>query len=425
MDRYYKYDSDLKILLESDVPFERPTIREVADQGIIDWVNQPHEGRVTHSPEHPVTAAIAGGKSGFNYTTVTAPFGCWAENILFTHDERPSKDGLALLGGVIRNGRQDKDVVAISMLTYEVDGRLPLDAAVTALEEAKKQSVLWTTANHARTSQSVPYGTFSKWHIETLGSPCTKIKAEVVADFCAQSTRFRHLRNVTLANDGQLNRVGEVLNFDIAHDPEDKYRVTFPLVAPIPLQGGSALPISQFTRLYHAFGDGIFGADVHSRESSNPARLHYLGSHQPGMPFTVLHFDHEWVDSRDINLPPEPISRARSLVTTLVGHGELRHVLRSIPPDLPYPEWYRCLCALHHASGGEAHDLAHAWSAGDPRYRPHQVDAIWDSVDESHPRPAGMGTLVALAQEHDKRFQHYERSLAASTGSIRKGAFDD
>src|SRR5690349_20030314 len=63
------------------------------------------------------------------------------------------------------------------------------------------------------------------------------------------------------------------------------------------------------------------------------------------------------------------------------GLGDLYHVLKSIPSDLPYPYWFKVLAAIFHEThGSEAgRALAHLWSKRVyDRYDPEEVDAIWD-----------------------------------------------
>lgn len=72
------------------------------------------------------------------------------------------------------------------------------------------------------------------------------------------------------------------------------------------------------------------------------------------------------------------------------GRAQIEEALKSIPPNLAYDDWVRILAALH--SEG-LKDLAHSWSAGDPRYDPKEVDQKWASFDTGKPAGVTIGTI--------------------------------
>lgn len=89
----------------------------------------------------------------------------------------------------------------------------------------------------------------------------------------------------------------------------------------------------------------------------------------------------------------KPLPRPPSFST--VGRVQVELALKSILPVLPYDDWVRVLAALH--SEGLV-DLAHSWSAGDPRYDPKEVDEKWASFDAGKAAGVTIGTLFHLSK---------------------------
>jgi hypothetical protein len=311
----------------------------------------------------------------------------------------------------MRGERSNEHCIAATALAYEIDGRLLLDRAIQRVIDSRREAILWTTHNHMRTSQGIPWRRFQEWHIKKFGRKGAPTDA-TVAQYCAESNRLNHLRNVRLHNGGEIYRVREygmwIEVFSIAHDPEHKCRVVFPLEQSIHLKSGEC-SIADFKALYHAHGNTLFG-DAYSRESCNPARIHYLPSHKPGEQFCVYHNEGSLTDPRKLvqrvikSKAPIRVPQTRLASATLT---ELATVLESIPADLEYPDWFKAIAAIFHETGGsgEGNELAHLWSSGDPRYDFEQVECIWDSLDPDHSTPSTMGTLVKLARDHDPTFK--------------------
>ena len=88
----------------------------------------------------------------------------------------------------------------------------------------------------------------------------------------------------------------------------------------------------------------------------------------------------------------KPLPRSPSFLTA--DRGRVETALKSIPPDLSYNDWVCVLAALH-SEGLE--DLAHSWSAGDPRYNPKEVDRKWASFDAGKPFGVTIGSLFHLS----------------------------
>jgi hypothetical protein len=396
---------------------------EVTSADIMTWITTPHSGRIKHAADKLFTAAIVGGKWD-NYTTVTASLGCWIENAFGHHEESNSKDGLAIIGGDIHGGRLNEHVRSIHFLIFEIDGSLSLRAGYEALERAACMAIVWTTYSHHKTKTQVGLGSYRNWHRKVFGAPADPSSDELAARFAAETKRLRHLRGVKLHRAGRQRSTREygktVRVFDLEHAREDRYRVVIPLAEPFSILDHGE---DHYRRLYHTAGERIFGPGSHSVESANPARIQYLPARAPGSPFEPpVIFDEELLDWRKIELPAQAAPSIekrgwRAGDMARVGQGasfsELRHVLKSIPVDLPYPEWFKCLGAIHHETRGEGRLLAHEWSAGDPRYSEHEVDMIWDALDPAHPRPANLGTLINFAKEYDRNYAPHKTRLVA------------
>jgi hypothetical protein len=340
------------------------------------------------------------------------------------HSERDTKDGLAAIFADIRELRTDENVVAVTALAYEIDGKLTLEEVKARVSASGKVAFVWTTHNHLRASQKVGEATYKKWHLKRFGVDAPPTDATVSA-FCSENLRYSHLRDVRLADEGRVYVVREwgrkIPVFDIAHAPEHKTRIVFPLATPIALKDGTRT-ICDYKAIYHAHGINIFG-DAYSTESQNPARLHYLPSHPPGMTGETIVFGGELVDSEPIwsgikaAAPAietqEPQSSHRTVAIPSAGLDELEYILRQIPPDLEYPDWFKCIAAIfYETSGSDAGaELAHSWSSRDPRYSFEEVERIWDSLDLDHRKPARIGTLVKIARSYNDAFRPYRMAL--------------
>lgn len=98
----------------------------------------------------------------------------------------------------------------------------------------------------------------------------------------------------------------------------------------------------------------------------------------------------EWVKL----LKPLP-NKSPSFLTA--DRGQVEVALKSIPPNLPYDDWVRVLAALH-SEGLE--EIAHSWSAGDPRYDPKEVSGKWASFDAGKAAGVTIGTLFHLSRSY-------------------------
>jgi len=380
-----------------------------------------HTGLVGANADHPITVSVcASAMSGFAVLE-SAAWGYVAEKWLAYHDERSKKDGPVIIFALLSGGRCDEHVMLVSAFGFEIDGKLTWEQVCKCIERSGFEAVAWTTHNHLRTVQNVTWSKFEKWHLRIHGWAAAPTDA-TVAEFCAQDKRYSHLTNVRLVNGAKkykakaYNEWVEV--FDIAHDVEHKIRIVFPLKTPIPLKTG-VFDIASYKALYHAHGLRTFG-EAYSTESANPSRIHYLPSHKPGCEHAVYHFAGQLLDPMALwdgikDKHSRHHAHKANKVFTAVGLDELEHVLKSIPPDLEYPDWFRCLAAIFHETGGneQGNALAHEWSSGDGRYDFEQVERIWDSFNPDRSNPATMGTLVKLAREHDPEFKPFR--------SIRQG----
>lgn len=84
-----------------------------------------------------------------------------------------------------------------------------------------------------------------------------------------------------------------------------------------------------------------------------------------------------------VHSPPPPAVEApppvASTVTITASFEDVRKALEYIPnPDLGYDAWFKVICAIHSATGGEGLPLAHEWSAKSPKHDPEFLDSeIW------------------------------------------------
>ncbi len=374
-----------------------------------------HAGAIGKNADHKMTVTVCANAVSNFRVFKDAPWGFVCESFIADHVERASKDGPAIIFAEMRDGRFNHNAQFGTALAYEIDGKLSLDQVDDIVNKCEYEAVVWTTHNHLRTMQCVGVATYRKWHVNNFGRYDLPTD-ETVRQFCSDNKRYDHLINVRLHKGGLPRLVREfgqnVEVFDIEHDPEHKLRIVFPLRDSIPLKDNE-IGIAEFKAIYHSHGKRIFG-DRYSVESANPARIHYLPSHVPGSEFDVRHYAGTLVDPFFIwkSIKSEHIARcakpARARLPA-TGSNELEHVLKSIPADVEYPEWFKVIAAIFHetSGSGDGNELAHAWSGGDPRYDFDQVERIWDNLDPDHPKSSTMGSLVALAREHDPGFRPY------------------
>jgi RecA-family ATPase len=82
--------------------------------------------------------------------------------------------------------------------------------------------------------------------------------------------------------------------------------------------------------------------------------------------------------------------------------AKLRDALSYVPNNEPYEDWLEILMAIHAATGGSNHGraLAHGWCAGDPRYKPGEVDSKWRSFGETGGSKITADTLFFRARQN-------------------------
>lgn len=368
-----------------------------------------HTGIIGRNADHRMTVSLCAFATSDYRVLDGASLGYLGEAWYLRHVERQNKDGEAMVFGEMRGGRRDEHCKSSTALVYEVDGKLGEADIVERVRQRGLQAFVWSTHNHFRTQQQVPLKRFQEW-MRKQGLE-GEITSAMISAFCAQDVKYDHLRNVRSKDGGRVYRVKHrgvwVDVLDIVHEPEEKWRIVFPLAVPIRI-GLGGLTKKQFAALYHSFGTEVFGS-AYSGESSDPARIHYLPSHKPGSPFKAFQFEGDL-------LHPDPLlatlvcgsetaPKRPHLNLTAPTRRELAQLLEVIPCDLPYPDWFKVIAAVFHETGGtgEGNELVHDWSSGDPRYDFDQVERIWDSLDPDHPSPVTFGTLVKLAADYRPR----------------------
>ena len=253
-------------------------------------VDTEHFGEFGANADHILRIALCANARS-DYLACHYAWGAFIDGWLHRPSEREKKDGPAVIFAEMREFRTNEDAHSVSALAYEIDGKLTLEQVKARLELLGSEAVAWTTHNHLRTKQHVGLASYKKWHVKTFGIDGAPTD-EGVRRYCAENKRYDHLTNGRLHDKGKTRLVREygqpVEVFDVAHDPEHKLRIVFPLKQALALKDNT-FTIADFKAIYHTFGKQVFG-DAYSAESSNPARLHYLPSHPPGTQGTVLHF---------------------------------------------------------------------------------------------------------------------------------------
>ena len=349
-------------------------------------VDTEHFGQFGANADHILRIALCA-TARSDYLASHYAWGAFIDGWLHRPSEREKKDGPAVIFAEMHEFRTNEHAHSVSALAYEIDGKLSLEQVKARLEALGFEAVAWTTHNHLRTKQPVRLASFKKWHLKTFGINGAPTD-EGVCRYCAENKRHDHLTSVRLHDNGTTRRVHDygqqVEVFDVAHDPEHKLRIVFPLKQALALKDGT-FTIADFKAIYHAFGKQVFG-EAYSTESSNPARLHYMPSHPPRTQGSVLHFPGALVDHFDVWKRVEPTVKAAKTSASKrgafrpVGLDELEHVLKSIPSDLERPDWFKAIAAIFHETGGTdaGAQLAHEWSSGDPRYDFDEVEGIWE-----------------------------------------------
>jgi len=83
---------------------------------------------------------------------------------------------------------------------------------------------------------------------------------------------------------------------------------------------------------------------------------------------------------------------------------EIETLLTHLPVEdfADHEEWFKLMCAVHHASGGLAREEFVEWSAGDPLYSADDelVCYRWDTLGDYDGMRAGVGTLIHYLKLH-------------------------
>lgn len=314
------------------------------------------------------------------------------------------------------------------MLPYDFDGGISEAALKRFCEESDSFLCLYTTYNHRTTS--------------------TKIKVrdkdvltdEEAREHCASSPRYSHLKNVRVLHDGKRqkrqvrkgNKRVDASYFEVAHDPVEKFRVIFFLKEPIPL---SEVGTDGFTEIYHAFGEHRFGGRIYDEAGSRPTQPSFIPTKPKGT--TVKHFicygfgepsnwRSYWEDVQAKRAKKTKTQRSKQHLP-VSSDEKLRQIsecLQVIPADVLYPVWRKIACVIVHETGGsdEGRTLFHTWSEQSVQYSFEETEKLLEGIDEDHPKPARMGSLIKLACDCQKGFTpsppcNLHRSIVAQTES--------
>lgn len=334
--------------------------------------------------------------------------------------EREAKDGPCIMPGC---ARRDADVDQVCALIFDIDGAASVETVDQLLDNLGVEALLWTTHNHGSSRSTVAASSYRRWATAN-GLRIGPVTNEPFKRFLSSKPRSAHLRDIQLLNSGkpitrpQRGKHTEVYEFE--HAPVDKFRVLFPLVSPIVLKSEHGIGIEGYGAIYTRVGQEVFG-DSFDPACKNPSRVHFLPSHRPGAPWSVLYYAGElldagkhWTPAVEAKVQEDRLARAQRrdawLGSPAQGLEQLHAVLGVIPADLSYDDWMRVIAAVYHETKGSEAGIAllHSWSAGDCRYDPEELDGILDWLAEREgqcARPATMGTLIYLAQQIDPNFK--------------------
>jgi putative DNA primase/helicase len=108
-----------------------------------------------------------------------------------------------------------------------------------------------------------------------------------------------------------------------------------------------------------------------------------------------------WPLSEPVPRLARPVRVAKGL-GEIVGHEELRSILAAIPntgkDELGYDQWRDVVFIIHHETGGDGLEIAHAFSAKSGKYDADFLDnRVWPFIRSDRENVKGIGSLKRLA----------------------------
>ena len=130
-----------------------------------------------------------------------------------------------------------------------------------------------------------------------------------------------------------------------------------------------------------------------------PSSLHASGNKYKTLIGSPSEIDDLPDDMIELLKKPERFRARYESKTVDVSYENLGDMLSYVNnADLDYDIWIKIGMALHHASGGSAYDLWHAWSATSNKHDAADMAKKWHSFGKSS-NPVTLGTLVHYAQQ--------------------------
>lgn len=382
---------------------------------------------------HPINVAYVRNKFDGFQPLRNVPFGGIFQAFLSEHREQSKKDLHGLIYGDGYEYRTDVSFETVEALVYDIDNTAQFSAVCDAFEKFGRASIVYTTYNHGRSCQKFQDKDFAAILNRRKNFPGIPLANEEAAEFCASTSKYSALKNVSVLHGGQIQDVTNDPHFEIAHDPEEKSRGIVLLNKPIPL---TEVGQDGLRAIYHAVGKVIFNHIPYDKSCENPSRIHWTPAKSIGSSaehsvevFQGALFDWEvtWneikVDIERRRVESIKAAEARRLAREIAGtEGVITEVARCldhISASIEYKKWFSVLGAIHNETGGSDAGLAlaHEWSMRAPElYDESRIDQIWDSLerDQRADRKAGMGTLVFLARENCPEFRLIKKSNAAA-----------
>jgi hypothetical protein len=332
-----------------------------------------------------------------------------------------SRNGL--IWGTVKGRRTNSNTTHNSALVYDIDGRLTFDEVLLRLKKAQLASVAWTTFHHHTERTELAATAVDSWRVRKGLQTGGELSDEEAAEFVAETDNGKraHLCNVRVCDDGKafvaVRGHRRFKNYAIKHDPVCKCRAVILLHEPIPL---IEVGMDGYKWLYNECGTDLFGEAVHDKSCANPCRIQwnparrsqaheYAVRYQDG---NFFNWREKYEKMRPRVLEARALRATRSLVLLREPRGDLQDlakVLRSIPPDIPRPEWFSVIAAVHRETNGSAdgETLVHDWSSGAPElYDGHDLHVnIWQRLDAARDGGATRGTLIYLAKKYDPDFK--------------------
>jgi primase-like protein len=409
---------------------KRPSLEKIPDQQWIDRLRNPDQtirDLYGDAALHPLSFCYVADKFSHFACFDKIALGGLVEFWLSKHEEREEKSREGIIFAALSQQRKDIFASSTSAAVYDIDDLLTFREVVERRECTGYVGPSWTTHSHGRAISTIDEGVCNGARMPRDLDPCTD------AQGAAQLPKLRNVRVL----DGGLAVNGE---FRFSHDPVQRARSVIFFAEPVLL---SEVGQDGWRAIYSTLGEDIFGP-VFDVSCKNPARIHWAPAHRPGAPYEIVHHKgvlYDWRPLWDRLRPAVYASRekARERANVTMGEtpaelAEIAHCLKSIPPDISRPEWFKCIAAIHHETKGseQGRELAHEWSAGSPsQYDPDDLDSnIWEYLDPDHEGGPTMGSLVYWAKEHDPQFKklqkkskkapldrsYLERYYAANTG---------